>query len=145
MEHAAISDHAGAAAQVQSYGKLARCCRETRINDQDPRRQGQGRQAAKEAPLMDVQKVIVQLQSATFGDPGQVTEGFFIIEGDQLVMTHGDGSPVDDQYRHTLKPGDNPRAIAGVLTKQIRRSMLGITEASEAFNRPIRYAGSGLP
>lgn len=94
---------------------------------------------------MIVQRVIIQIRRPTPGDVGQVSEGYYVVESGVLIMTHEDGEPVSpDQFRHTLKPGDDPAAIAGVLTRDVRRYMLGITKAEEAFNRPLRYSDSGI-
>lgn len=96
---------------------------------------------------MTVHRVFVQIRKPDSpGDQGQVSEGFYIVEGTTLVMTRGDGTPVDDrQYRHELREGDNPDAIAQVLTRKIRRQKLGITDDSpDGFNRPLRYGTQGI-
>jgi hypothetical protein len=56
--------------------------------------------------------------------PGRFTEGFYKIEGDTLVMTYADGVPVEPAVTCVLKPTDNAKAIAGVLTKEIRSRMV---------------------
>lgn len=91
---------------------------------------------------MTINRVIIQLRRPSGDDPGQISEGYYTVEHGVLVMTHADGRPVNDEFRHTLKAGDEPAAIAGMLTRRVRRFMLGISEAEEAFNRPLRYGNS---
>lgn len=94
---------------------------------------------------MTVHRVIIQIRRPTTTDPGQVSEGFYVIQDGVLIMTHGDGEPVSpDQFRHTLKEGDNAAAIAGILTRKARRYLLGTTEEEEAFARPLAYQSNGI-
>lgn len=90
---------------------------------------------------MTIQQVIVQIEPQRDGDPGQVTTGYFLIKGGTLSMTQADGTPVDG-YSHELRPGDNPKAIAGVLTKRIRAGFM--SEAVPGFNRTMRFARVGI-
>ncbi|MDB5611341.1 MAG: hypothetical protein JWP25_8241 [Bradyrhizobium sp.] len=95
-----------------------------------------------------VHRVWVQIRKpdGSDDDTGQVSEGFYVIEGTTLIMTRGDGSPVDAQlYRHELRDGDNAEAIAQVLTRKIRRQKLGLGDDSpEGFNRPLHYGRSSV-
>jgi hypothetical protein len=96
---------------------------------------------------MNVHRVFVQIRKPDGpGDHGHVSEGFYIVEGATLIMTRGDGTPVDERlYRHELRDGENPEAIAQVLTRKIRRQKLGITDDSpDGFNRPLRYGAQGI-
>lgn len=93
--------------------------------------------------MTEVHRVIIQIRRPSGDDPGQVSEGFYIVKDGVLIMTHGDGRPINDEFRHVLKPVDDPAAIAGMLTRRVRRFMLGISEAEEAFNRPISYGNFG--
>jgi hypothetical protein len=96
---------------------------------------------------MIVHRVIVQIRKPDgIDDTGQISEGFYIVEDATLIMTRGDGTPVDERlYRHELRDGDNPEAIAQVLTRKIRRQKLGLTDDSpEGFNRPLRYGRQGI-
>lgn len=87
--------------------------------------------------MTEVRVVYVQLK------PDQVTEGYYTVNGDKLVMTFADGSPVDaDRFCHTFKDGENAKQIAGRLTKLVRKSLLG--ELVDGFNDPIRYADMGV-
>lgn len=94
---------------------------------------------------MTVHRVIIQIRRPSPGDPGQVSDGYYAVADGVLVMTNPAGEPIDpDQFRHKLKPGDNPAAIAGILTRKIRRLILGITKEQEAFGRPLAYSDSGI-
>lgn len=95
--------------------------------------------------MSEVRRVVIQLRKPSDRDVGLVSFGFYVIDGETLIMTYATGEPVSpDQFRHTLKAGDDPNAIAGVLTRQCRRFLLGISEAEEAFGRPLGYANSGI-
>ena len=95
--------------------------------------------------MMEVHRVTIQLRRPTVGDPGQISEGFYTVSDGILTMTNPAGEPVDpDQFRHTLKPGDDPAAIAGILTRKVRRHVLGITETEESFGRRLNYGPSGI-
>lgn len=100
--------------------------------------------------MSEVRRVIIQLRKPSDRDVGLVSFGYYVIDGETLVMTFATGEPVNPdqdgkgQFRHTLKAGDDPNAIAGVLTRQCRRFLLGISEAEEAFGRPLGYSNSGV-
>lgn len=93
------------------------------------------------------ERVIVQLSFPKGDDdPGRTTFGYYVVEDGILTMTDGEGTPVrkphnGDFYRHKLRPDDNPRAIAGVLTREIRLAAHG---GMEGFNRPLTYRNFGI-
>jgi len=92
---------------------------------------------------MTVHSVTVQIRRPSGDDPGQVMLAYYVVRGDELVLTRGDGTPVDEaRFRHKLRPGDNPAAIAGVIGRQIRREALKITEEQEQFFAPLDYGSS---
>lgn len=77
--------------------------------------------------------------------PNQVTYGFYTVTEDVLTMAHEDGQPVELSgmtFTHNLKTGDNPDAIAAVLTGQIRKMMQG--EIVPGFNDPLSYPMQGV-
>ena len=43
-----------------------------------------------------------------------------------------------------MRPGDDPRAIAGVLTLEIHRMLRGEIAQTAGFNRPLNYQPSGV-
>lgn len=96
--------------------------------------------------MTEVHHVTVQLRGSSPSDPGQVTDGYYIIDDGMVVMTHPDGNPVDEyMYRAPLRAGDSAIAIASVLTKQVRRGMMGLTEEQDAFfSRKLNYPKAGV-
>lgn len=87
---------------------------------------------------MTIQSVTVQVRAPKDGDPGQVTEGFYTVEDGYLQMVYRDGRSLDDPKYHVQLPeGANVRAIAGNLTRMIRKEMSG--ETVDGFNRAISY------
>lgn len=94
--------------------------------------------------MTEIKGVSVQLQRPTGPDDvGRITEGFYTVSGNVLTMTYADGSPVEG-FTFTLKPDDDAESIARVLTRKVRRQVLGLTEEGEAFNRQISYANTGI-
>jgi hypothetical protein len=85
--------------------------------------------------MSEIQRVVVHL------GPNRISEGFYTVEGDTLTMVFPNGAsiPLDDPELTSahLKPGDNARAIAGILTKKIRTAFLG--EQVEGFSRELDY------
>jgi len=56
--------------------------------------------------------------------PTKFTQGFYRMDGNTLVMTYSDGTDVEPPVSCVLRPTDNAKAIAGVLTKEIRSRMV---------------------
>jgi len=83
-------------------------------------------------------QVTVQVRGPRGDDPGQISYGYYTIEGDLLIMTDGE-KPVrrmnGDLVTRRLKPGDDPDAVARLLTKDFRRHIHGDTD----FDRPLNY------
>jgi hypothetical protein len=94
--------------------------------------------------MPEVRNVIVILRNPSAnvpGDTGQVTIGYYTVEGDTLTMTDSTGKPMrrhsdGEVYTHKLKAGDDPHTIAGLKTKTIRTMIHG---DDGAFNRPLHY------
>ncbi len=89
--------------------------------------------------MPEILGVIAQLS------PDRVIEGFYTVEDGMLTMVYGNGDPVlvmDEKVQHRLAEGENPRVIAGRLTKQIRKRLIG--ETVDGFNDPIRYQNAGI-
>lgn len=94
---------------------------------------------------MTVHRVTIQIRRPSGNDPGQISEGYYIVKENTLIMTHSDGEPVDETlFRRELRPNDNPAALAGVLTREVRRHMLGISKDEESFGRVLPYANQGV-
>ena len=97
-----------------------------------------------------IHRVTVQLDPPKDDFPGRVTEGYYIVDpfddgsGGVLVMTHPDGRPVDPvEFRHKIVAGDNVKAIAMMMTRKVRRHLLGLSPVQEKFARKIEYPKMG--
>jgi hypothetical protein len=96
-----------------------------------------------------VKSVAVHVSSPSPADPaGRATVGFYVLEGDVLTMTDGDGKPVrrrysGEVYKQKLAEGDDPSVIAKRLTLSIWRSNTG-GDASGGFNRRLNYPPIGI-
>lgn len=89
--------------------------------------------------MSEIKTILVQVRPQGVGDPGQVVEGFYIIEDGYLQMTYRDGQPLESPlYRVALADGVNPNGVAANLTKAIRRELSG--EIVPGFNRDISYS-----
>lgn len=99
---------------------------------------------------MKVERVTVQLRRPVGTDPGEVAEGFYTIRDGVLTMVNKLGGPLVDKNDQPvgkpckLGPNDSADAIARVLTKQIRRQILGMTATEESFSRKLRYPDGGI-
>ncbi len=97
----------------------------------------------------EIHSVIVTLRNpvpGVEGDGGQITYGYYVLEGDKLTMTDSKGVAIrrhtnGDYFTHKLAPDDNPRLIAGRLTKTIRTMIHG---EDNGFYRPLNYPNIGV-
>jgi hypothetical protein len=90
-----------------------------------------------------VHHIQAQLEPADGSFPGQVTEGYYVVDDGILTMTDAGGGAVEIDGRRftvTLGPDTNARAIAARLTKQIRLALNPKTD----FNRRVRMPDLGL-
>jgi hypothetical protein len=98
--------------------------------------------------MPEVKSVAVIVSNPTHpGDPGRATIGYYVLEGDVLTMTDGDGVPVrrrhgGDVYKHTLQDGEDPAVIAKRLTLSIYRMARG--DDLGGFNRRLTYSNNGF-
>jgi hypothetical protein len=94
-------------------------------------------------PISEVRRVIAQIALANkhTRHPGQVTHGYYTVEGDTLTMTDVEGRPIRDNrgdfYTHKLAPGDEAGRVAQRLTKRIREGRHG---KASTFTGQIVYA-----
>jgi hypothetical protein len=62
-------------------------------------------------------------------DPGAAVEGRYILDGDAVVLTNHEGTPVRDDrgklYRRTVTPNDPERQVAARMTKEFRSALRG--------------------
>jgi hypothetical protein len=92
---------------------------------------------------MKPQFVFIQIRRPDGSDPGQTAEGAFIIEDGVVVLTDRDGNPARDGdgkfYKRKLADGENPKVIAGRLTRELRTALRGKNAPVNDFDGPIRY------
>lgn len=92
--------------------------------------------------------VIVQIRAPRGDDPGQVAEGRYILVDGTVTLTDHTGRPVRDHdgktYSRKVNEGDDPRVIAGRLTKEFRRVIRGENKIISGFRRPIVYPKIGI-
>jgi hypothetical protein len=95
----------------------------------------------------EVYRVIVQIRPRAGDDPGQVTNGYYTLDGQVLTMTDGDGRPVrrrnGEQYIHRLQEGEGAAAVARRLTREVRLMARGETGVA-GFHRKLRYDIGGI-
>lgn len=65
----------------------------------------------------------------------QFTEGYYTLNDGLLSMVMADGSPAG--ITHRMRPEDDERAIAVVLTRKIRAQLKG--EIVPGFSRQLEY------
>ena len=94
--------------------------------------------------MPDVRQVIIQLQPQSANNPGQVSYGYYVLEGAVLTMTDGAGRPFrrlsGDVVKKTLERGEDPDAVALRLTRTIREEIDG---RGAGFNRRLTYQNRG--
>ena len=90
-------------------------------------------------PAPEIKTVWIQTAyaSSETGDPGAATVGYYSVS-DGMVTMHDEGGKPTGKAKH-LGPNDNPRVIAGRLTKAA-----WLKERGESnFNRRLSYPRAG--
>jgi hypothetical protein len=81
-----------------------------------------------------VQTVTIQLERPRGQFPGKIGTGIYTVEDGTVLLVDQNGSPIDRvRYGRKLKPGEDAKAVACVLTRQ------RLSGKSTSFNRPIQY------
>jgi hypothetical protein len=90
--------------------------------------------------MSEIKTVIIQTGAAhpERGDPGAVEVGYYIVKGRDLTMCDESGKPMARPHR--LGPDDEPRAIAGRLTRERWLK----SDGGSNFNRKLHYGPSGI-
>jgi hypothetical protein len=95
---------------------------------------------------MKPQFVTIQIKPPSGSFPGQTAEGAFIVEDGVVVLTDREGNPARDGdgkfYKQKLADGQNPKLIAGRLTRQLRTALRGKDAPVNGFDGPIHYPKS---
>src|SRR5436305_8058087 len=97
--------------------------------------------------MPEVQTVFVQTEAPKGSSQGRVVEGKYIVEDGALTLTNRRGDPVSDAegktYTQKLNEGDNPKQIAGLLTKKFAKARRGNNAPPRGFGCPINYPKTG--
>jgi hypothetical protein len=97
--------------------------------------------------MPEVHTVFVQIEPPKGTFEGRAVEGCYTVESNVLSLTNRRGEPVQDAegktYTHKLEPGDNPKQIAGLLTKKFRKVRRGNSTPTRGFSGPIDYPKTG--
>jgi hypothetical protein len=90
----------------------------------------------------EVHFVSPEIRRPRGSDPGAVTVGAYVIEGDTVNLTDRNGRPVNDGngkgYSRKIANGDTPKQVAAITTKQMWRSVRGKDRVS-GFAGPLKY------
>jgi hypothetical protein len=90
----------------------------------------------KPAVEPEIKSLWVQTVAPREGDPGAVEPGFYSVTGGVVTMHDEQGRPTGNTHR--LRPGDDPRQIAHVMTREARLK----SRDESNFNRPLNYQPS---
>jgi hypothetical protein len=95
--------------------------------------------------MTDIKSVFVQVEPPKGEYQGKVAEGCYIVESGMVKLTNRRGVPVQDddgkRYEQKLE-GNDPKWVAGQLTKQFRKALRGNSAAPRGFSGPIAYPKS---
>jgi hypothetical protein len=93
-----------------------------------------------------VEQVCIQIARPDGDYPGQVSYGFYTVEGKKLTMTDSEGVPVRRRngglVQHELRDGENSQSIASVLTRQFRNHLQG--DGLRDFGKKLVYPKIGV-
>ena len=97
---------------------------------------------------MKIHQVEVQIEPPKDQFPGRTVQGKYLFEDGIVMLTDHLGIPVRDRdgkaYSKKLEADEDPRAVAGRLTKQFRTARRGEKGQDANFNRQIVYPKSGI-
>jgi hypothetical protein len=92
--------------------------------------------------MSEVRQVTVTIKPPKGSYPGQVTYGWYTLQDDVVTLTDREGNPAGEEtgrkFTHRLAPGEDARAIACKLTKELRLALRG-NSAPAGFDGPINY------
>jgi hypothetical protein len=94
-------------------------------------------------PMSEVQQVIVQIKKPRGDFPGQVVYGYYTLDNGFVRLTDRNGKPAGDEtgrrYSRKLYPGEDVRAVACKMTKELRLALRGNSEPINGFEGKIQY------
>jgi hypothetical protein len=93
-------------------------------------------------------RVEVQIEAPKENFPGRPVQGMYVVDDKVVILVDHVGNPVRNRdgktYSKKLEPGEDPRVIAGRLTKQFRRARRGDKNSVPGFHDQIIYPPLGI-
>ncbi len=94
--------------------------------------------------MTKVETVFIQIEApGSKYQYGKVAEGAYIVEDGVVILTDRNGKPARDsdgkRYEHKLQDGENPKRIAGRLTRKLRDALRDRSGGMEGFSGEINY------
>ena len=93
--------------------------------------------------MSEVRQVIVTIRPPKGNFPGQVCYGWYVIADGVVTLTDREGNPAGEEtgrkFTHKLAPGEDARAIACKLTKELRLALRGTSAPVAGFDGEINY------
>lgn len=95
--------------------------------------------------MSEVHQVIIEIKRPKKDFPGRVAYGFFVVKDGVVVMTDADGKEAGadetgKKWRHTLRPGEDPRSVASRMTRELRLALRpGGRAVVNGFDGPLTY------
>ena len=93
--------------------------------------------------MSEVRQVIVTIKPPKGNYPGQVTYGWYTLQDGVVTLTDRKGNPAGEEtgrkFTHKLAPGEDARAIACKLTKELRQALRDNSASVAGFEGKINY------
>ena len=93
--------------------------------------------------MSEVRQVIVTIRPPKGNFRGQVCYGWYTLQDGVVTLTDREGNPAGDEtgrrFTHKLAPGEDARAIACKLTKELRLVLRGNSAPVAGFEGEINY------
>jgi hypothetical protein len=82
----------------------------------------------------EVHKLTLQVRAPRGSDPGRVSEDWYVVVENCVVLTDADGKPMGEPKRH-LDPGEDARLVACAMARRRRRN----SPTPTGWNNRIAY------
>ena len=93
--------------------------------------------------MSEVRQVSVTIKPPKGSFPGQVTYGWYTVHDGVVTLTDREGNPAGEEtgrkFTHMLAPGEDTRAVACKLTKELRLALLDNSAPVAGFEGKINY------
>ena len=93
--------------------------------------------------MSEVRQVIVTIKPPKGNFLGQVAYGWYTLQDGVVTLTDRQGNPAGEEtgrkFTHKLAPGEDARAVACKLTKELRLALRGNSAPDAGFEGPINY------